>query len=142
LPTLRRQGATASRRECGAAIAPANVRAALAGNPAALARYERALALAASPNAVECPRKECGAVQEGSAARPAMRCASCGADFCFSHGGAHPGRSCAEFDRLHADEERKTAAALKREVEWATAAADGLAREVAALFQRWQEGQQ
>ncbi len=109
-----RARAAASRRECHAVIDPANVRAALAGAPDALVRYERALALTA-PDAVECPNKACGLVQKGSPARPAMVCAGCGAAFCFSHGGAHPGATCAAFDRAHAAEEKATAAQLARD---------------------------
>jgi len=96
-------------RVCGAPIDGADVRAALAGDAAALARYNETVALAA-PGAVACPT--CGAPNSGLPGAPAMVCTGCGGAFCFSHGAAHAGRSCAEFDAAHAAEEKATRDAL------------------------------
>ena len=106
--------AAAERRHCDADIAPADVRAGLQGNAQALARYDRLLQLAA-PGAVECPAPGCGAVQQGSPDAPAMTCARCGGAFCYAHGAAHAGGTCADFDRAHAAENASTEALLKRD---------------------------
>lgn len=36
-----------------------------------------------------------------------MKCIDCGAEFCYYHGGAHEGRTCAEYIESTAEGERK-----------------------------------
>ena len=67
-----------------------------------------------NPDARECPR--CKALQMGSAATPSMTCGSCGCVYCFFHSGAHPNRTCEEYEKSIAPEvvSNVTAAQLMR----------------------------
>jgi hypothetical protein len=55
-----------------------------------------------NPDARECPR--CKALQMGSAVTPSMTCGSCGCVYCFFHSGAHPNRTCEEYEKSIAPE--------------------------------------
>jgi hypothetical protein len=54
-----------------------------------------------------CSRAGCGSGQlvEGADANPIMICVHCRAKTCFTHRTAHPGKSCAEYDREKAASE-------------------------------------
>lgn len=71
--------------------------------PHALTRYKRFLFCRENEHAREC--SQCGHLQIGDPDRPEMRCDSCGATFCYEHGGAHEGRSCAEHEAATAEGE-------------------------------------
>ncbi len=60
-------------------------------------KYERFLAQAENPNIRVCSR--CKAVcSSGSIKQPSIKC-QCGHVYCFTHGDAHPNKSCAQWVR-------------------------------------------
>lgn len=67
-------------------------------------RYARFLFSREHKTARECPK--CGKLSVGDPSVSwEMRCGGCGAVFCYEHGGAHEGRSCAEYVESTADGE-------------------------------------
>ncbi len=65
-------------------------------------RYKRFLFSRENKTARECP--QCGELSVGDpAATWEMRCGACGCAFCYEHGGAHMGRTCAEYVESTAD---------------------------------------
>ena len=102
-------------RNCGTVIADEDVWFALGSNEALLDRLSRYRAEAADPLAVACPH--CGVVQiSQGATAPSMVCSACSAPFCFTHGNAHTGSSCAAFESAAATTEGESAAALARDI--------------------------
>lgn len=94
---------------CGAEIAEADVEDLL--EPELLRKLELFRQKQADPRSRECPR--CSVlVRGGSAWRPRLRCGECATEFCFVHGGAHPGSSCRQYERSRRTEERATSAAV------------------------------
>ena len=120
-PTFRLPGSRnlllARRGTCGARIDSSDIISALQATPELLEKYQRILALQ-EPGTVSCPVPACGAVCSVSVSGEGpseVTCGACGASFCRHHAQAHLGRTCSDFLRLHAEEERATAAALARE---------------------------
>ncbi len=102
------------KRTCEAPISQADVRRALRGKPALLAKYDKILQLAKA-GTVECPSPTCSAVMQGSPEQPSMTCTACRTVFCFSHGLAHAGGTCASFDAAHAEETKRTNDLLQKD---------------------------
>lgn len=76
------------------------------------ARYRRFVALRADPGLRDCPR--CGElVSGGSAAAPALSCGACGSKFCWTHAGAHAGRTCADYEAATAPDAAAAEAAMR-----------------------------
>ena len=109
-------GAPVHRLPCNAPIASLDIQHALqleAGG--LLALYTRWVALD-SPNTVECPFEGCTALLSSTpSAPPDVHCSACGRGFCFHHGAAHLGASCAQFDAQHAQEEHASRVAQAKD---------------------------
>ena len=120
LPSYRLPGSRnllPRRGTCGARIDSYDITSALQATPELLEKYKRILALQ-KPGTVSCPLPACGAVCSVSVDGEGpsdVTCGACGASFCRHHAQAHLGRTCSDFLRLHAEEERATAAVLARE---------------------------
>jgi len=89
---------------CGVVIAEDDLLRALEGDEAMISKYRRFKALASDRNMRECPYRDCGGMQAGTASSPTMRCARCGREFCFLHANAHVGSSCEAYEAEHAAE--------------------------------------
>ncbi|CAN0479545.1 unnamed protein product, partial [Hapterophycus canaliculatus] len=59
-------------------------------------RYSRFLFCREHKTARECPTCSKLSIGDPSASLE-MRCGGCGAVFCYEHGGAHEGKTCAEY---------------------------------------------
>lgn len=67
----------------------------------------------------ECPNERCKHMQKGNPRSPAMTCVQCGEVYCFTHGAAHIGHTCAEYNRLRARElQLNNAFITRRTVLW------------------------
>jgi len=65
-------------------------------------QYERFIKLKTDDSYVECPK--CNQLQKGNRFKPAMVCEreACKTQFCFLHSGAHPGKTCRDYEvELH-----------------------------------------
>jgi hypothetical protein len=71
----------------------------LCGDEETRKKVRRIRAKAANPNLQECPK--CDELIAGDPSLPDMTCASCQTAFCFHHGLAHAGRSCAKDPLLN-----------------------------------------
>jgi hypothetical protein len=89
---------------CGVVIAEDDLLRALEGDDAMVSKYRRFKALASDRNMRECPYRDCGGMQAGTASSPTMRCPRCGREFCFLHANAHVGSSCEAYEAEHAAE--------------------------------------
>lgn len=84
----------------------------LGDDAATIEKYHRFKAVSRNPNLRECPF--CNISSEGTAEQPQMVCsnAACGKEFCFLHSNAHVGKTCAQYDREHIEEEKLNEAAM------------------------------
>jgi len=102
-------------RQCGASASPDEVR--QLTDDATHQKYERFRKMRQDPMLRECPgcRVLCKAVvgDEGSVVCD-MRCEACGAEFCYYHSNAHIGRSCEDYRREAAKDERAAEASARR----------------------------
>ncbi|CAM9230041.1 unnamed protein product [Discosporangium mesarthrocarpum] len=85
---------------CGAHIGEVDIESLL--DAPVLEKYHRFKFSRENEHARECPRCECQ--QVGDPLLPQMVCQSCGTTYCYTHGGAHQGKSCAEHERATAEE--------------------------------------
>ncbi|CAN0514518.1 unnamed protein product, partial [Ectocarpus sp. 8 AP-2014] len=78
-----------------------------------LIRYARFLFSREHKTARECPRCANLSVGDPSVSLE-VRCGECGYVFCYEHGGAHQGKTCAEYVEATADETNRTMALIGR----------------------------
>jgi hypothetical protein len=77
---------------------------------ALLAKYRRFKFEKANPNSRVCSR--CDNRQDASASKPSILCSSCGHTYCFTHGDAHPNKTCAQWARDNYASEKQSLKAI------------------------------
>jgi len=99
-----------------------------------IAKYRRVRTLNSNKNYRECPRPDCGHLQLPSTdflgrAQPTMVCGACSLEYCFEHGGAHPGEPCMAYIRRTALEEASSRDYMHRTLKCKPCPQCGLATE-------------
>ncbi|ETV84843.1 hypothetical protein, variant [Aphanomyces astaci] len=88
---------------CHAAIQATDLRALITSEDV-WAKYEKFKFNKEHANARECPH--CHHVQVSAAANPTISCDACRQVYCFSHSNAHPGMSCADYEKARRAEDK------------------------------------
>ncbi|CAB1120690.1 unnamed protein product [Ectocarpus sp. CCAP 1310/34] len=101
------------REGCGAVIIPSDIKDLIKTDKGTQRKYARFLFSREHKAARECPRCANLSVGDPSASLE-MRCGACGCVFCYEHGGAHQGKTCAEYVDATADETNRTMALIGR----------------------------
>jgi len=99
-----------------------------------IAKYHRVRTLNSNKDYRECPRPGCGHLQLPSIgflgrAQPTMVCGACSLEYCFEHGGAHPGEPCMAYIRRTALEEASSRDYMHRTLKCKPCPECGLATE-------------
>lgn len=105
------QDDTESAQQCGKQIAEEDILQLL--DEAWSSKFLRFKQQKLHPNVRRCPK--CEHSQLGAPETPTMSCEQCQTSYCFWHGGIHPDRSCAEFEKKHRKELKKSEKMLKQE---------------------------
>ncbi|CAM9767455.1 unnamed protein product, partial [Laminaria digitata] len=108
----RGRGHAAGGQSCGCMITQGDIEDLLASDRKTRRKYARFLFCREHKTARECPR--CSKLQVGDPLKVEMCCTSCRTVFCYDHGGAHEGKSCAEYSETTADETGRTLALIGR----------------------------
>ncbi|CAM9190792.1 unnamed protein product [Ectocarpus sp. 6 AP-2014] len=101
------------REGCGAVISPSDIKDLIKTDATTQRKYARFLFSREHKTARECPRCANLSVGDPSVSLE-MRCGECGYVFCYEHGGAHQGKTCAEYVEATADETNRTMALIGR----------------------------
>eukprot|EP00903_Cladosiphon_okamuranus_P015207 g14055.t1 len=100
-------------KSCGVMVSPSDIKELLRGDVVTSRKYARFLFFREHKTARECPK--CGKLSVGDpSVSLEIRCSGCGVVFCYEHGGAHEGRSCAEYVESIADETHRTMTLIGR----------------------------
>jgi hypothetical protein len=80
-------------------------------SPELLEKFERFKNHEEQPNLRSCPK--CSFEQVGAALDPEMTCEQCENKYCFEHAGAHPDKTCTEYELEHRRENKLNEAYLE-----------------------------
>eukprot|EP00752_Nemacystus_decipiens_P005154 g4677.t1 len=106
-------GRVQKRGSCGVVLSPSDIEELLRADAVTSQKYARFLFFRKHKTARECPK--CGKLSVGNPSVSwEMRCGGCGAVFCYEHGGAHEGKSCAEYLESTADDTQRSMALIGR----------------------------
>eukprot|EP00922_Rhytidocystis_sp_ex-Travisia-forbesii_P005510 GHVS01008027.1.p1 GENE.GHVS01008027.1~~GHVS01008027.1.p1 ORF type:complete len:735 (+),score=207.66 GHVS01008027.1:439-2643(+) len=118
LPPLPHPSSSSPSSNCNAPIPHSYLLSFLLSSPPLLSRYSSLKFMRDNPSASSCPR--CQHMQTNTTTTNKrrvtgpVRCVLCGHVYCYEHGDAHHGITCAEFVRSHRAEDRLTRGVLRR----------------------------